>query len=130
MSASGTPKASVLPEPVGDWTSRSWPSSASRMTISCTGNGSVIDRARSASTTDLEVPRSANVAMSVLLELTSSGRSSDPGSAVHVEEQGSLGRPWGLLDFSTVADFPAWDCDLAHAGSAPEWTRSGRPELD
>src|ERR1700712_5397378 len=72
----------------------------------------MIDRARSASTTDSEVPRSANVAMSVLLELTSSGRSSDPGSAVHVEETGSLGRPWGLPDFSTVAHFPAWDCDL------------------
>ena len=58
-STSGTPKASVLPEPVGDWTSRSWPASASRMTISWTGNGSMIERARSASTTDSEVPRSA-----------------------------------------------------------------------
>ena len=38
-STSGIPKASVLPEPVGDWTSRSWPASASRTTSCWTGKG-------------------------------------------------------------------------------------------
>ena len=41
----GIPKASVLPEPVGDWTSRSWPASASLTTICWTGKG-VGDAAR------------------------------------------------------------------------------------
>ncbi len=59
-STSGMPKARVLPEPVGDWTSRSWPASASRMTICWTGKGWVMSRAASAPTTGLEMPRSAN----------------------------------------------------------------------
>ncbi len=56
----GMPKASVLPEPVGDWTSRSWPASASPTTICWTGKGLVMLRAASAPTTGLEMPRSAN----------------------------------------------------------------------
>ena len=62
-STRGTPKASVLPEPVGDWTSRSWPASASRMTSCWTGKGLVMSRRSSARTTGLEMPRSANEVM-------------------------------------------------------------------
>ena len=62
-STSGMPKASVLPDPVGDWTSRSWPASASRMTSCWTGKGWVMSRSASARTTALEMPRSANDTM-------------------------------------------------------------------
>ena len=45
-STSGTPNASVLPEPVGDLTSTSWPSSTSGMTIDWTANGVSMPRSR------------------------------------------------------------------------------------
>lgn len=64
----------------------------------------MIDRARSASTTGSEVPSSANVVIRVLLELTSSGRSSDPGVPVHVRKQVLSGGDRRLPDYSTVAD--------------------------
>ena len=59
-STMGMPKARVLPEPVGDWTSRSWPASASLTTIRWTGKGWVMPRCESAFTTWFEMPRSAN----------------------------------------------------------------------
>ena len=43
-STSGIPKASVLPEPVGDLTSTSCPSSTSPITSSCTETGSLSAR--------------------------------------------------------------------------------------
>ncbi len=57
-STRGTPKASVLPEPVGDLTSTSCPASTSGTTSRCTGNGVAMPRADSAPATAWEAPRS------------------------------------------------------------------------
>jgi hypothetical protein len=76
------------------------------MTICCTGKGSVIDRALSASTTDREVPRSANVVMGVLLIWTASGRSRCPEVSVHVRKRVLSGGGLAMPDHPTVADRP------------------------
>src|SRR5688572_20901865 len=60
-SASGTPKASVLPEPVGDLTSTSWPSRTSGTTIDWTANGVSMPRLESAEATASDTPSSAKV---------------------------------------------------------------------
>src|SRR4051794_26056838 len=59
-SASGAPKASVLPDPVGDLTRTSWPARTSGATIVWTGKGSEIPRAVSAPATASDRPSSAN----------------------------------------------------------------------
>src|SRR5829696_5184417 len=61
MSASGTPKASVLPEPVGDLTRTSRPSRTSGTTIDWTANGVSMPRLARAPATGADTPRSANV---------------------------------------------------------------------
>jgi hypothetical protein len=61
MSASGTPNASVLPEPVGDLTSTSSPSRTSGMTIDWTANGVSMPRLASAPATASDTPSWANV---------------------------------------------------------------------
>src|SRR3954451_20219824 len=53
------PKASVLPEPVGDLASTSRPASTSGTTSFWTGNGLAMPRASSALVTALDTPRSA-----------------------------------------------------------------------
>ena len=58
-SASGTPKARVLPEPVGDCTSTSCPASTSGTTDRWTSKGAVTPRAARARTTASDTPRSA-----------------------------------------------------------------------
>ena len=58
-SAIGTPKARVLPDPVGDLASTSRPASTSPMTERWIANGSVIPSLESAFTTALDTPRSA-----------------------------------------------------------------------
>src|SRR5918995_1060856 len=60
-SASGTPKASVLPEPVGDLTRTSWPSRTSGTTMDWTANGVSNPRLARAPATGADTPRSANV---------------------------------------------------------------------
>src|SRR6059058_5172403 len=59
-SVSGTAKASVLPEPVGDLASTSRPASTSPITSFWIANGSVKPRSDSARVTALDTPRSAN----------------------------------------------------------------------
>ena len=39
--ANGMPKAAVFPDPVRDWTIRSWPAVMSGKVVACTGIGSV-----------------------------------------------------------------------------------------
>src|SRR5829696_1098197 len=58
-SASGTPKASVLPEPVGDWASTSRPARTSAMTSFWIAKGSRSPRRARAVHTAPETPRSA-----------------------------------------------------------------------
>ena len=58
-SAIGMPKASVLPEPVGDWASTSWPASTSRDHELLDGEGGVDAAPARAATTGLDTPRSA-----------------------------------------------------------------------
>src|SRR3712207_2393061 len=58
-SSIGTPKASVLPEPVGELATTSRPSSTSAVTRDWMANGAVIPRSESARTTARETPRSA-----------------------------------------------------------------------
>src|SRR5918995_6153240 len=60
-SAIGAPKASVLPDPVGDLTSTSWPSRTSGTTIDWTTNGVSKPRLARAPATGADTPRSANV---------------------------------------------------------------------
>ena len=55
----GTPKASVLPDPVGDLASTSRPASTSATTSSWIGNGLWMPRSASARTTGRDTPRSA-----------------------------------------------------------------------
>src|SRR5215212_11196431 len=59
MSTIGTPKASVLPEPVGDFASTSRPASTSGTTALWIGKGLSKPRASSAPATAEETPRSA-----------------------------------------------------------------------
>jgi hypothetical protein len=64
----------------------------------------MIERAASASTTELEVPRSANVLMGVLLILTSSGDPEAPKCLSTLRKLVLSGGDRRLPDHSTVAD--------------------------
>jgi hypothetical protein len=64
----------------------------------------MIERAASASTTELEVPRSANVLMGVLLILTSSGDPEAPKCLSTLRKLVLSGGDRRLPDRSTVAD--------------------------
>src|ERR1700709_2182893 len=105
----GSRKGSVFPEPVGDWTSRSWPASASLTTICWTGNGAVMSRSASASTTGLEMPRSANDFKIVCSLLCDSGRFRSPKTLRSERRKRNLSGGGGAKpDQDTVAGCPIW----------------------
>src|ERR1700709_121785 len=105
----GIPKARGLPAPVGDWTSRSWPASASLTTICWTGNGAVMSRSASASTTGLEMPRSANDFKIVCSLLCDSGRFRSPKTLRSERRKRNLSGGGGAKpDQDTVAGCPIW----------------------
>src|SRR5262245_50644460 len=101
----GTPKASVLPDPVGDWTRTSSSARTSAMQSLCTANGSVMPRSASAPSTGRDTPRSANDSDDMKTELLMYAlrwRSCDPNqrrirSAMR-EETEPLGDPCGRPD--------------------------------
>src|SRR5918997_1828494 len=82
----GAPKASVLPDPVGDLTSTSRPASTSGITAVCTGNGLCRSLLDNASATAHDTPRPAKVcedicellAGSLRAAYSDSGDSTDP----------------------------------------------------